>query len=85
MVREYRILLVQVPVHGLKEDGLLCEPKGYELFKRDGIKLVSVGIFPSEDAAKRLQSGTLSPIQQDSFRIGYLDLISAHATQHLRS
>ena len=52
MVLEYRILPVQVPVHGLKEDGLLCDPKGYELFKRDGIKLVSVGIFPSEDAAK---------------------------------
>ena len=45
---------VQVPVHGLKEEGLLCEPKGYELFKRDGIKLVSVGIFPSEDAAKKV-------------------------------
>ena len=45
---------VQVPVHGLKEEGLLSEPKGYELFKRDGIKLVSVGIFPSEEAAKKV-------------------------------
>jgi len=54
MILEYRILPVQVPVHGLKEEGLLCEPKGYELFKRDGIKLVSVGIFVSEDAAKKV-------------------------------
>ena len=54
MVLEYRILPVQTPVHGLKEDGLLCEPRGYELFKRDGIRLVSMGIYPSEDAAKKV-------------------------------
>jgi hypothetical protein len=49
---DYRIQPVQIPVHGLKESGLLTEPKGYELFRRDGIKLVSMGIFPSEIAAK---------------------------------
>jgi hypothetical protein len=54
MVREYRIAPVQAPVHGLKDDGLLCEPQGYELYKRDGIRLVSMGIYPSEDAAKKV-------------------------------
>ena len=54
MILEYRILPVQVPVHGLKDEGLLTEPQGYELFKRNGIKLVSMGIFPSEDAAKKV-------------------------------
>ncbi len=54
MVLEYRILPVQVPVHGLKDEGLLTEPQGYELFKRDGIRLVSMGIFPSEDAAQKV-------------------------------
>jgi hypothetical protein len=54
MILEYRILPVQVPVHGLKDPGLLCEPQGYELYKRDGIKLVSMGIYPSEDAAKKV-------------------------------
>lgn len=54
MALEYRIQPVQVPVHGLKEKGLLCEPQGYELFKRDGIRLVSMGIYPSEDAAKKV-------------------------------
>ncbi len=52
MQLDYRILPVQVPVHGLKESGLLSDPKGYELFKRDGIRLVSMGIYPSEIAAK---------------------------------
>ena len=52
MLLDYRILPVQVPVHGLKDEGLLTEPQGYELFKRDGIRLVSMGIFPSEEAAK---------------------------------
>ena len=52
MQLDYRILPVQVPVHGLKESGLLCDPKGYELFKRDGIRLVSMGIYPSEIVAK---------------------------------
>ena len=61
MVREYRILPVQVPVHGLKEEGLLCEPQGYELFKRDGIKLVSVGIFESEEAAKKVATRHAAP------------------------
>ena len=54
MTLEYRILPVQVPVNGLKEDGLLGDPQGYELFKRDGIRLVSMGIFPSEDEAKKV-------------------------------
>ena len=54
MVLEYRILPVQTPVHGLKEDGFLSEPQGYELFKRDGIRLVSMGIYDSEDAAKKV-------------------------------
>ena len=53
MILEYRILPVQVPVHGLKDDGFLTD-HGYELFKRDGIKLVSMGIYPSEDAAKKV-------------------------------
>jgi hypothetical protein len=51
-ILEYRVLPVQVPVHGLKESGLLSEPKGYELFKRAGIKLVSMGIYKSEILAK---------------------------------
>ena len=54
MIREYRILPVQVPVHGLKDEGLLSEPQGYELFKRDGIRLQSMGIYDSEDAAKKV-------------------------------
>ena len=52
MQKEYRILPVQVPVHGLKEEGFLSEPQGYELLRRDGIRLVSMGIYQSEDAAK---------------------------------
>ncbi len=52
MVKEYRILPVQAPVHGLKDDGLLTEPQGYELFRREGIRLVSMGIFDTGDAAK---------------------------------
>ena len=51
MALEYRIQPVQVPVHGLKDKGFLCEPQGYELFKRKGIRLVSMGIYPSEAAA----------------------------------
>ncbi len=54
MVLDYRILPVQAPVHGLEDDGLLCEPQGYELFKRDGIRLVSMGIYDNEDAAKKV-------------------------------
>jgi hypothetical protein len=54
MTLEYRILPVQVPVHGLKDEGFLTEPKGYELFRRDGIKLVSMGIYSSEDDAKKV-------------------------------
>ena len=53
MTLEYRILPVQVPVHGLKDEGFLTEPKGYELFRRDGIKLISMGIFRNEGLAKK--------------------------------
>jgi hypothetical protein len=58
---DYRILPVQVPVHGLKESGLLTEPKGYELFRREGIKLVSMGIYPSEIAAKNAGTAHADP------------------------
>lgn len=52
MLKNYRILPVQVPVHGLKDEGLLSEPHGYELFRQEDIRLVSMGIYPSEEAAK---------------------------------
>jgi hypothetical protein len=52
MQKEYRIQPVQVPVHGLKDEGFLSEPQGYELLRRDGIRLISMGIYPSEEAAK---------------------------------
>jgi hypothetical protein len=61
MSLEYRIQPVQVPVHGLKEKGLLCEPQGYELYKREGIRLVSMGIFSSEDAAKKAATKHAAP------------------------
>lgn len=48
----YRVLPVQVPVHGLLEHGVLSEPKGFELLKQNGIRLVSLGMFPTEEAAK---------------------------------
>jgi hypothetical protein len=63
MILEYRILPVQVPVHGLKDDGLLTEPQGYELFKRDGIRLVSMGIYNSEDDAKEVARRHAKPDQ----------------------
>jgi len=50
---EYRIQPVQTLAHGLKEDGLLSEPQGYELFRREGIRLISMGIHPDEKAAKK--------------------------------
>lgn len=53
MQKEYRISPVQVPVHGLKDEGFLSEPHGYELFRREGIRLVSMGIYPSEADAKK--------------------------------
>ena len=52
MVKEYRILPVRYPLHGLKCTELLSPIKGYELFRRDKIKLVSMGLFDSEDDAK---------------------------------
>ena len=61
MELQYRILPVQVPVHGLKDSGLLSEPKGYELFKRDGIKLVSMGIYTSEILAKNAATAHAAP------------------------
>lgn len=61
MTLEYRIQPIQVPVHGLKEEGLLSEPKGYELYKRDGIKLVSMGIYHSEEAAKKAATNHAAP------------------------
>lgn len=54
MQKEYRILPVQVPLHGLKDTELLSEPQGYELYRREGIRLVSMGIFDSEDRAKEV-------------------------------
>jgi len=50
---EYRILPVQVQGHGLKDEKFLSDPHGFELFRRDGIRLVSMGIFPSEEDAKK--------------------------------
>lgn len=50
---EYRIEAVQIPGHGLKNEPVLSDPLGYELFKRDGIRLVSMGIYATEDAAKQ--------------------------------
>lgn len=52
---EYRILPVQVQPHGLKErdaKDVLGAPLGFELYRRSGIKLVSMGIYPTEDEAK---------------------------------
>jgi len=52
---EYRILPIQVQPHGLLErdaKDVLNAPLGFELFRRENIKLVSMGIFDSEDAAK---------------------------------
>ena len=54
MIREYRIQPVQHPVHGLKDEGFLSEPLGYELYRREGIRLQSMGIYPTEDAAKKV-------------------------------
>ncbi len=61
MALEYRIQPIQVPVHGLKDDGLLSEPKGYELYRREGIRLVSMGIYPSEQAAKKAAISHAAP------------------------
>jgi hypothetical protein len=54
MQREYRIQPIQVPVHGLRQKALdiLDAPMGFELFRREGIRLVSMGIFNTEEAAK---------------------------------
>ena len=50
MRKEYRIQHVKVPVHGLKNEGFL-KPVGYELFRREKIKLISMGIYNSEEEA----------------------------------
>lgn len=50
---EYRIEPVKVSGHGLKDDFVLSPPLGYELFYRDGIRLRSMGIYSSKEAAKQ--------------------------------
>ena len=60
MEKEYRILPAQSIAHGLLEDGLI-KNLGYELFKREGIRLVSMGIYPSEEEAKKIAKKHASP------------------------
>ncbi len=56
MDKIYRIQPVQAIVHGLQQgpddSDVLAPPTGYELFVKDGIRLRSVGIYPTESAAK---------------------------------
>jgi hypothetical protein len=65
---EYRILPVQVQPHGLKErdaSDVLNAPVGQELFRREGIKLISMGIYADEEEAKAVaaqHSGDEAPI-----------------------
>ncbi len=52
---EFRIDPVQVQPHGLKERDardVLNPPMGFELYRRDDIKLVSMGIYDSEAEAQ---------------------------------
>jgi hypothetical protein len=54
-MKEYRIQPVRALVHGLKDPyapDILEAPEGIELYRREGIRLVSLGIYPDEDAAK---------------------------------
>lgn len=61
MRKEYRILPVRYPLHGLKHDSLLSDIMGYELYRRENIKLVSMGVFNSEEDAKAVARKNAAP------------------------